>query len=559
MTRTIRGTLALSLRDRLASIPTSGVFGTKRLFGLLLLALLSSGTGNRVATAADPPVTDPLTVRAALESVRADDLNAHVAVLADDSFEGRDGGTPGGHAAAKYLALHFEKYGLEPAGEDGSYLQVFGNDFRNVLGLWRGSDPTLADDVIVIGAHFDHVGYGTRNDSYGPYGVVHNGADDNASGTSALLELIEALADAELRPRRSILFCLWDAEEDGLLGSIHWLDHPTVARDRVRFSINLDMIGRLREEQLTVYGERTAPGLRTMLARLNDEPFRLAFDWELAADSDHHPFITKGIPTLMFHTGLHDTYHRPTDDPETLDYDGIERVTRYVGRVLWELADGEQTWVFRGESWNEGEEFRKRFETPAPVGPPRLGLALEMTSGNAEGTDRSAADDQAFFVTVAAVEPGSPAAAAGLEPGMRIQAVDGLPLRSEVDFWNRINEAPQEIVVSGMRDEDSTPLKLTVELAGAPSRVGLSWRMDEGQGDLALVTRIGSMTRAERAGLQAGDRIHRIGDEPVRSTDQIRQRLTTADGSLDLWVEREGKLRRCRLDFGGDRPSSSGS
>ncbi|HAN99034.1 MAG TPA: hypothetical protein DCQ98_17090 [Planctomycetaceae bacterium] len=223
------------------------------------------------------------------------------------------------------------------------------------------------------------------------------------------------------------------------------------------------------------------------------------------------------------------------------------------------MADGEQTWVFRGESWNEGEEFRKRFETPAPVGPPRLGLALEMTSGNAEGTDRSAADDQAFFVTVAAVEPGSPAAAAGLEPGMRIQAVDGLPLRSEVDFWNRINEAPQEIVVSGMRDEDSTPLKLTVELAGAPSRVGLSWRMDEGQGDLALVTRIGSMTRAERAGLQAGDRIHRIGDEPVRSTDQIRQRLTTADGSLDLWVEREGKLRRCRLDFGGDRPSSSGS
>src|SRR5207247_2064991 len=122
----------------------------------------------------------------------ADELLDHVSFLADDVLEGRETGSRGGRAAGGYLAEQLRKTGLTPMGDSGSYFQAFGSGSRNLLGLVEGSDPDLKHDVIVIGAHYDHVGYGNRRNSYGPFGYIHNGADDNASGVSALLELADA-------------------------------------------------------------------------------------------------------------------------------------------------------------------------------------------------------------------------------------------------------------------------------------------------------------------------------------------------------------------------------
>ena len=131
---------------------------------------------------------------AALDSITSDELYEHVAVLADDVYEGREAGTRGGHAAASYIAKELRNHGLKPAGSNGDFVQSFNRDWRNVLALQPGDDPELAHEIIVVGAHFDHVGYGRRGNSYGPAGRIHNGADDNASGVSLMLETIEAFA-----------------------------------------------------------------------------------------------------------------------------------------------------------------------------------------------------------------------------------------------------------------------------------------------------------------------------------------------------------------------------
>jgi len=134
---------------------------------------------------------------AAHASIRAADAGRHVATLADDAFEGREGGTRGGRAAAGYIVEEIGRIraaapDLVPAGDDGSCLQAFGG-MRNILVLLPGSDPTVADELVVVGAHYDHVGYGNAQNSYGPFGFVHNGADDNASGVAGMLEIMEAL------------------------------------------------------------------------------------------------------------------------------------------------------------------------------------------------------------------------------------------------------------------------------------------------------------------------------------------------------------------------------
>jgi acetylornithine deacetylase/succinyl-diaminopimelate desuccinylase-like protein len=224
----------------------------------------------------------------AVNSITGSELRAHVDVLADDSFEGREAGQRGGRAAAGYLRDRLQSSGLRGAGDDGGFDQVFGNGYRNVLGLLEGSDPDLKNEVILVGAHYDHVGYGSRANSLGPWGYVHNGADDNASGTAGLLETMDAIVRLSERPKRSILFAFWDGEEKGLLGSKHWAATPTIPLSRVVFAINVDMIGRLRDQSLKIYGARSGWGLRRLLAsQNNDDALRLEFDWAMKSNSDH--------------------------------------------------------------------------------------------------------------------------------------------------------------------------------------------------------------------------------------------------------------------------------
>ncbi len=149
---------------------------------------------------------------AAIESVTTDEVKGHVGVLADDTFEGREAGSRGNRAAGIYIVERLKKLGIAPAGSNGSYYQT-GPKSNSILGLVEGSDPQLKDEVILVGAHYDHVGYGSARNSYGPIGYIHNGADDNASGVAALLEIADAVAHLPEKPKRTILFAFWDGEE----------------------------------------------------------------------------------------------------------------------------------------------------------------------------------------------------------------------------------------------------------------------------------------------------------------------------------------------------------
>ena len=208
-------------------------------------------------------------------TIDASGIADHVQVLADDAFEGREGGHRGGRAASSYIEQEIRPLGLIPAGMNKSYFQSFPTRFgtlRNVLVMIPGSDPVLQSEVIVVGAHYDHVGYGNKRNSFGPFGYVHNGADDNASGVAGLIEIVETLARFPDPCRRTILFAFWDGEEQGLLGSKYFIKNrpDCIQGKKIIFSINLDMIGRLRHRQLSVFGGRSAVGLETLVTHANN-------------------------------------------------------------------------------------------------------------------------------------------------------------------------------------------------------------------------------------------------------------------------------------------------
>ena len=418
--------------------------------GALLLAAARQGAAAELLSAAHT-------------SIRAADAGRHVATLADDTFEGREGGSRGGRAAAGYIIEEIEKIraaapDLVPAGDDGSWLQPFGG-MRNILVLLPGADPEVADELVVVGAHYDHVGYGNAQNSFGPFGFVHNGADDNASGVAGLLEIMEALPRLPQRPRRPILFAFWDGEEKGLLGSHHFLRvRPTaVAAKQVVFSVNLDMIGRLRGGRLEVYGSRTAAGLRSAVVLANNAPgnaagLELAFDWDIEDDSDHDPFIAAKIPTIMFHTGLHDQYHRPADDTHLVNLEGIEPVARLALGFVTAIADDPgQPPPFRPECRLESNATRRQLEAviqDAGGGRGRWGIGTRE-----DGGDKTAP-------VVVRVTAGSPAQAGGLMAGDRIAAIDGAPVADQADMVRRLGAAGDQVVIDADRRGRTVQLRL---------------------------------------------------------------------------------------------------
>jgi hypothetical protein len=362
-------------------------------------------------------------LNAALGSITSDELYEHVSVLADDVYEGRDAGSRGGRAAGTYIVNELRRYSLRPAGTNGDFFQPFNRNWRNILALVPGDDPELAREIIVVGAHYDHVGYGRRRNSYGPVGRIHNGADDNASGVSLLLEVIEAFDQSGLSTRRSVLFAFWDGEERGLLGSNHWLDQPTLPANDVKLAITIDMVGRLRQGQLHVYGTRTGFGLRRLVSGPVDDPLWLDFPWELEANSDHWPFFQNHVPIVMLHTGLHPDYHRPSDDVEKINRDGMREVGRYLLALVVKAANEDRLPTYRERGKHENNSTRRRLEQPLeplalsrlPAGTPRPRLGISWREDLAEpGT-----------VLVTRVVEGTPAAAAGIALRDRIYEING--------------------------------------------------------------------------------------------------------------------------------------
>ncbi|MEX0585702.1 MAG: M28 family peptidase, partial [Pirellulales bacterium] len=328
---------------------------------------------------------------AAFESINAGELRRHIDVLADDTMEGRNVGSRGGQAAGGYIVTQLERLKMRGGAADQKFYQPLPTGGRNILALLPGSDPQLAREVIVVGAHYDHVGYGSSRTSYGPYGYIHNGADDNASGTAGLLELAEACTMLPTAPARTILFTWWDGEEHGLLGSKHWLSQPTLARSSVVFMVNLDMIGRAQGGKVQVLGTRTAPGLRELVSRRNDGGLTIDFAWELEGNSDHWPFVKADVPILMFHTGLHADYHRPSDDAERINADDARQVTRLVLATLLEAAGVPHLPKFRRSGLAEASEAtRARFEQPLAPPPGRLGVVLAQKPTIGARADASA-------------------------------------------------------------------------------------------------------------------------------------------------------------------------
>ncbi|MEO6525836.1 MAG: M28 family peptidase [Gemmatimonadaceae bacterium] len=298
----------------------------------------------------------------------ADRILRDIAYLADDRLEGRGTGTAGNDSAATWLARRHASLGLRPVVTDtarpacrtgpapadcGTFLQRFtargqelahagrpeGVATQNVVALVPGRDPALAGEYVVIGAHFDHLGRSPASAlDPGAGDAIRNGADDNASGTAAVLELARQFA--ALPARRSILLVHFSGEELGLLGSQWFVEHSPVPDESIVAMVNFDMIGRLRADRLIVYGVGTARELPALLDAANVAP-RLRIDavGDGFGPSDHSSFYAKGIPVLHFFTDLHEDYHRATDDVSRINAPGEARVVAVAERLVRAIAD----------------------------------------------------------------------------------------------------------------------------------------------------------------------------------------------------------------------------
>ena len=494
-----------------------------------LLGLLSL-----VANAADE--TTPLADRdlvAAVESILVEDLKTHISTLASDALQGREAGTTGGHAASAYLMQQLRRHGVTPAAADQQFVQEFSGGMRNILASVPGHDAQRRDEVVIISAHFDHVGFGTPRNSRGPIGYVHNGADDNASGVAVLLEIAEAVRKLPRPPRRTLLFAFWDGEEKGLLGSKHWLSAPTRPLSQVKFVINADMIGRLRPEGVEVTGTRAAYGLRQFVADANSAMIaprlRIDFTWDMRADSDHHPFFAAGIPALMLHTGKHDDYHRPSDDADKLNYEGTQQLARLMLLLALQTAETDELPAFRIKSRGETKDQQRLIEQPLPSPAPRLGIT--WNSQLAEQRN----------VEIIQITPQSPAAAAGFRIGDRLEQFAGHTVSDAVDFRSLVVIADRNVTATVQRPGRSEPLGLSVRLTGEPTRLGLTWRIDDAEPDSVILTQVIPHSPAALAGLKVLDRVHTVGGQTA-TNEHTSRAATSLPLPIIVTFERDGVI-----------------
>ena len=480
---------------------------------------------------------------AAVATVTDGELLGHAGTLADDALEGREAGSRGGLAAARYIEGRLSAARLRPAGEAGAFAQRFNGNMQNLLAVLPGSDPQLADEVVLVGAHYDHVGYGSRANSNGPIGYIHNGADDNASGVAAVLEIVDALVTIDYRPRRTILFAFWDGEEKNLLGSRHWVRRPTLPLKSVKTAVNVDMVGRLRDGVLTVGGTRTGYGSRRLTSseRL-PAGMRLDYSWEFKENSDHWPLFEAGVPSLVINTGLHDDYHRPSDDVEKLNVAGMRQVSQYLVEVVMRLADADELPKYRAAGRGETPSLAVVREAPLPPFPARAPV---------EWAARAAGDPAG--VLVVAVRTTAGAEPLDLRPGDRVIGCDGRPIAALGELESHLLVAAKAVRLQVVGREADQPREVLLPLAGKPLRFGASWRADESEPGTVFLTRVVPYSAAARAGLAVGDRIDAVDGAPFADAAELLARLQESLDSgareLALRVERQGRVRTLAVDL----------
>ena len=325
-----------------------------------LVAFVFSGC-SAATTQPGLDVLDPVALEIAEDTITPADMISRITFLSSDSLAGRDTPSPGLETAAAYLVAEYQSLGFEPAGDRGTFYQrypfrVRRADFRsgpvpaeeeqsfppNVVATIRGSDPALRDEYVILSAHFDHVGIRTaiNGDS------IYNGADDNGTGTAALLEIAEAMAALPEAPRRSVMFLHVSGEEHGLLGSRYYSDNPTVALDAIVANINVDMIGRNSPDTIVAIGkgysslgetvDRVAASYGNLGLSVVDDMWpaeRFFFR------SDHYNFARREIPAVFFFAGTHEDYHRPTDTVNKIDGGKAARVARLIFLTALDVAN----------------------------------------------------------------------------------------------------------------------------------------------------------------------------------------------------------------------------
>lgn len=331
----------------------------KLLFAFSALAFASCGS-SKDTTKLDPNVDYAAKYA---ETITAKDLGKHLFVYASDEFEGRNTGEPGQKKAVNYLRDYYKSIGVaSPKGVDNYFQKVPSEylsnnrrrmelkDSENVLAFIEGTEKP--EEIIVISAHLDHEG--VKN------GEIYNGADDDGSGTVAILEMAEAFkkaADAGIKPKRSILFLHVTGEEKGLLGSKYYTENPVFPLANTVTNLNIDMVGRVDDRHkgqpnyvYLIGSDKLSTELHNISEEINKKYTNVNLDYKYNDEndpnrfyyrSDHYNFAKHNIPIIFYFNGTHADYHRPTDTPDKINYEMLEKRARLVFHTAWELANRE--------------------------------------------------------------------------------------------------------------------------------------------------------------------------------------------------------------------------
>jgi len=312
---------------------------------------------------------------------------------------------------------------------------------HNVVGVIEGSDPVLKDESIVIGAHYDHLGRGGEGSLAAREGEIHHGADDNASGTAGVLELARIFSTQRPKLKRTLVFIAFSGEEEGLLGSNYYVNHPLMPLDKTVAMINMDMIGRMKDRKLVVGGVGTAKEWRQLINTGSNGAFELTMNEDGYGPSDHSSFYSKQIPVLFFWTGTHNDYHKPSDTFEKINYNDEARILSLVARIVKDVDAADPRLTF----------------TTAKSDPPRGGgfrVYLGTIPNYADTNDGLLLDG---------VRDDSPAAKAGLKAGDKIVKIGNREVKNVYDYTYALGEmkAGQEYEIEVKRGEEKLTLKIT--------------------------------------------------------------------------------------------------
>jgi len=319
----------------------------------------------------------------------------------------------------------------------------------NVVAYLKGSDPDLKNKYIIMGAHYDHLGMGGQGSSSRKQDTVgvHNGADDNASGVAALIEVAEMLAGSENKPSNSYLFIAFGAEEMGLLGSKYYVNNPLLDLDKARIMLNMDMVGRLRDQQLQVGGVGTAVESEDIVVhQVPHENLKISTTREGYGASDHTSFYGKNLPVLFFTTGAHTDYHTPEDDVEKINLPGIVTISNYVCEIAGFIDSTNIPLVFK----EAGPQIQYSGRQSRRIA---LGIMPDFTD-----------NDESPGMRVDGVTPGKPAYIGGMKKGDYIMAIEGHTINGIYDYMYRLSKVSKgQIIVVTIKREDQV-IDLLVQL-----------------------------------------------------------------------------------------------